>query len=220
METPARFTVQALNCPRGKRPRGTKSKVLTCAHCRRVVANPIVVKPAAVRVPPTVAVVEAAHTQAAVRAAVDSGPEEDIMGVAPLILLPVLGNEAGVVVEGIENVRIEHRLAGQLLAKVVALERLAVLLPTGQLQDDPAAVHIQSADPLDNIDNSPAFADVLLHLCSVERELRRGAEVYSDGGCAESNPMAHRVEIGHCPSPFGHIPFSGTKKSLNFMRKV
>lgn len=174
------------------------SKDLTCERSRGAGAVPVTDEPAAAPVPHPVVEVQRADRQAAVRVAVDSGPEEDVTDVAPLILLPVFRDEVGVVGESIKQISVENGFARQLLAKVVALQRLAVHLPLGEMQDDLAAVHIQSVGPL--LDNGPAVADVLLHFRSVERQLGGSSEIDDDGRFVEgdypSGIFGHRLNLG------------------------
>ena len=176
--------------PRAKGPRSTltkdpSSKDLTCEGGRRVVAAPDAVEPAVVPAPHPAVEVQIAYIQVAARVAVDGGPEEDVAGVVVLVLLPIFRDEVGVVGERVEQIRIEYGLARELVAKVVALERLAVLLTLGQMQSDLAAVYIQSIGSL--LDDGPAFADVLLHFRSVERQLGGSSEIDGDGGGIEGD---------------------------------
>lgn len=170
----------------------------TCEQSRRAIAVPAVVEPAVVPAPRPVEEIQTADTEVAEGAAVNRGPEEDVTSVAILVLLPVLRDEVGVLIEGIQNVRVEDGLPCQLLAKLVALERLAALLAAGQMQDDLAAVHEQSVGTL--LHDGPAVADVLLDLRSDKRQVRRCTEVDSDGGGVEGNHpggiFGHRLDLG------------------------
>ena len=85
-----------------------------------------------------------------------------------LIFLPVLGNEVGIVVEGIQNVRVEDGLARQLSAEFVASDELTTdYLTLGQMQDDFVVIHIQSVRP--PLDDGPAITDVALDSGSIEK---------------------------------------------------
>ena len=74
----------------------------------------------------------------------------------------------------------EHRLPGELFAKLVALDHLAVLLTLGEVEDDLLAIHIQLAI-LPLLDLHLAAAGVRFDGGTVKRELGRGREIDDDG---------------------------------------
>ena len=160
-------------------------------------AVPVAVEPVAVRAPPAIAEVDVTHIQVAVRVAVNAGPEKNVTSVTIIVLLPVLGDQVQVLKEGIQQVRVEHRLAGQFFAKFMAAMPLVAFLTLGQVQNDLAAIHIQPISPL--CDNDPSLADVLLDFCSVKWKLRRSSEIHCYGGLVDNNAsdiLAHRLDLG------------------------
>ena len=86
------------------------------------------VKPAEARVPPAVVPAEATHAECAARAAVDRSPEENELS------FTALWNEFSVSKEVIQQVGVVHRPLLELLAKLMALNCLAVLLAFGKVE--------------------------------------------------------------------------------------
>lgn len=67
-------------------------------------------------------------TQAAVRAAIDRSPEEDVLS------LPGIRNQLGVLQQEVEHVGVHHRLRFELLAEVITDDVAAALLVLGEVE--------------------------------------------------------------------------------------
>ena len=119
-----------------------KSRGLTCRHRRRVVVAEAVAQPAVVPDPPDAVPVEVTNVEAAVSAAVDGSPEEDVADVPVLILFPRLWNEVRVLQEMVQQVGVQDGFTLQLRAKDVACDDAALLL-AGQPELDFLPVEIE-----------------------------------------------------------------------------
>ena len=142
-------------------------------------------EPVPIPLPPA-AEVEVADVQAANAVPKDRPPEEDVADFAVLIFLPTLGDQVRVLVEGIQDIRVEHRLAGELFAKLVALEVLPALLALGQVQDDLEVIDVETVVAL--LDDRTADADMGLDFEVLARQLRTGLEIHRNGGIVDLDP--------------------------------
>ncbi len=111
----------------------------TCGHRSRAAAAPAAVEPAAEPAPPVAAPVEVANVEVAARVAVDRSPEEDVLA------FPFLGYEVGIGEEVIKDVGVEDGLVRNFLAELVALNRLATVLPFREVQRDLRGVPFELA---------------------------------------------------------------------------
>ena len=153
--------------------------MMSACESRGAQIVPDVAEPVAVPVPRPIVPAQVADVEVlAVGDAEHRAPEVDVAGAALSVGLPLLGDEVRVVEERVEDVRVEHRLAGELLTKIVALDDRARLLPLGEVEDHLLAVDVQAVLPL--LDADPAFALVIDDFGAVERELRLGLEVDLD----------------------------------------
>ena len=170
-------------CPRSTLTKDPSSKDLTCEGGRRVVAAPDAVEPAVVPAPHPAVEVQIAYVQEAVGVAVNGSPEEDVAHVAFFVALPVLRDEMLVLIQGVENVPVENRLADQLFVQFIALDQLVVHLPLGPMKDDFDAETVSTL-----FHRNPAFANVLLYQCTLKGQLRRESEVDIDRRIAHLLP--------------------------------
>ncbi len=108
---------------------------------------PATAEPAVAPAPPVAAPVEVANAQAPVRAAVDRTPEKDVASIPVFIFLPLLGDEVWVGQQVVKQNRVENVLALQLLAKLVALNRSAILGRV-EVEGDFRRVPLKPATPL------------------------------------------------------------------------
>lgn len=89
-----------------------------------------------VPVPPAAVPVEVTHAQVATAVAVDGAPEEDVL------VLPLLGDEVGVLEQVVKDIGVKDRLALKLLAELVAIDVLATLLALRQVELDLVGVEL------------------------------------------------------------------------------
>lgn len=110
----------------------------TCEHRRGALRIPVAVETAVEPVPHTVDPAQVPNEQAAVRMAINSTPEVDVSRITVLVDLPVVGDDLRMSNEVVENAGVQDRnlAALKLLAKLVALDDLAVLLVRGEVKLD------------------------------------------------------------------------------------
>lgn len=128
----------------------------TCGSSRRAVGAPVAVQPVVAPAQPATITVEEADVPAAREpVAVDGVHEEHD--------LPVLGNQVGVRVEVVEQVRVEGRAAlADLLQELVALDALVTLLLVREPQLDLLGIPLEVGGTRDVLDHFPVVRTPLL----------------------------------------------------------
>lgn len=138
---------------------------------------PAAVEPVVERNDLAVVPVPTADAQAAVRrAAEDVVPEEDVEGVAILVLLPLLGPELGVSNQIVEHLRADVVAPTlKLLAEIVSADRAALLLLPRTEQTELLVVEVETVGAALELDDARPAVD--LHFGTREREPCGGTEV-------------------------------------------
>lgn len=153
---------------KGQRAMGcskSQSPCLTCEDRGRVLSVEHEVAPAVtVPAPLTVAPVEVTDVQVAVRSAIDCSPEVDAPRSTLFVVFPTLGDEIGVSKQVVEHIRLEQRLAGQPLRKVIAENPVSAFLTLFEMKEDLGRVELEQAayctGELILWPDFPAFRDV------------------------------------------------------------